>query len=96
MKKIYLLKYDTDLYFNHAIFHRHISSLYPSHISDWWQYMSNTYLIVSSLSVDQLYNLIVSSQILRRYLLIIEVNPNNAQGWLPKKAWEWIEHYQKK
>jgi len=26
--------------------------------------------------------------------LIIEINPTNAQGWLPKKAWEWIQKYQ--
>ena len=95
MTKIYLVTYNPDAYFNKAIFHGYMISLYPSHITDWWHYIDTTYLIVSSLEVNSLYNLTFPG-VPKRYLLIIEVDPNNAQGWLPKDAWIWLQKYQRK
>jgi len=95
MTKIYLVTYNSDIYFNKAIFHGYMTSLYPRHISDWWHYIDTTYLIASSLDVNQLYNGIFPGVPLR-YLLIIEVDPDNAQGWLPKDAWAWLQKYQRK
>jgi len=92
--KVYLVTYNTDNNFNNSVFYKHISTvLYPQYISDWWHYLENVYIVISSLDVNQIYNLI-SPQLGGRNLLIIEINPNNAQGWLPKKAWEWIQKYQ--
>jgi len=95
MTKIYLVTYNPDAYFNKAIFHGYMISLYPSHITDWWHYIDTTYLIVSSLEVNSLYNLTFPG-VPKRHLLIIEVDPNNAQGWLPKDAWIWLQKYQRK
>jgi len=96
MSKVYLVTYNTDLNFNKAIFHSYIQSLYSrGYISDWWHYIDTSYLIVSSLEVNQLYDFIFPG-VPQRNLLIVEINPNNAQGWLPKDAWIWLQKYQNK
>lgn len=70
-------------------------SLYPKYISDWWHYLDESYIVVSSLNVSSLYNLIFPG-IPGRYLLVVEIDPNNSQGWLPRAAWEWLQKYQRK
>ena len=94
MTKTYLVTYSPDIYFNKVMFHSYMTSLYPSSVTDWWHYIDTTYLIASSLDVNSLYNLIFPG-VPRRYLLIIEVDPNNAQGWLPRDAWTWLQKYQR-
>jgi hypothetical protein len=93
MTKIYLVTYNTDIYFNKPIFHNFITSLYPNFISDWWHYTESAYLIASSHSVNDIYNKIFPG-VPGRNLLVIEVDPNNSQGWLPQVAWDWIKKYQ--
>lgn len=95
MTKIYFVTYNTDPYFNKNIFHNFITSLYPSYISDWWHYTEGAYLIASSLDVSSLYSAIFPG-VPARNLLIIEVDPNNAQGWLPQIAWSWLQKYQRR
>lgn len=94
MNKIYLVTYNADAYFNKAIFHNYLTSLYPLSITDWWHYIDTTYLIASSLDVNSLYNFIFPG-VPQRNLLIIEIVPQNAQGWLPRDAWAWLQKYQK-
>ena len=94
MNKVYIITYNTDLYFNPTAFHGYINYLYQNHyIIDWWHYTTNAYMVVTSLDVNSLYNAVFPG-IPRRYLLIIVVDPNNAQGWLPKDAWTWLQKYQ--
>ena len=56
----------------------------------WWHYLESTWLIATSESANELYNH------LRKYLdrddsiLVIQAGIDR-QGWLPKKAWEWID-----
>jgi hypothetical protein len=63
------------------------------HISDWWHYLNDAYLVATQHDVNQLYNAVFPG-VPKRNLLIIEVDPNNAQGWLPPEAWQWIQKYQ--
>ena len=94
MNKVYLITYNPDLNFNKSTFHNYIDSLFKKgYISDWWHYIDETYLVASNLEVNQLYNSIFPG-VPQRYLLIIEVNTNNAQGWIPKEAWTWLQKYQ--
>lgn len=55
----------------------------------WWHYLESTWLIATLESPVQLYNRLVPTITNNDRLLIIEVR-NNAQGWLPKDAWQWI------
>ena len=95
MPKLYFVVFNPDLPFDFQLFHNHILRLYPSHISDWWHHLNVGYIIASTHDVNTLYNLIFPG-VPGRNLLVIEVNPNNAQGWLPKMAWDWIQKYQTK
>ena len=95
MNKVYLVTYNTDPNFNRSLFHNYINSLFLNgHIVDWWHHIDTAYLVVSPLHVNQLYNLIFPG-VPGKFLLIVEIDPNNAQGWLPKDAWTWLQKYQK-
>lgn len=94
MNKLFAITYKTDSVFNAVSFHRYINALYEKEwISDWWHYTDNVYIVASSQEVSDLYN-VTFPGVPGRYILIIEVDPNNAQGWLPQKAWAWLQKYQ--
>ncbi len=93
MTKLYIITYNPTEPFNKGIFHNYIQSLYQNgKISDWFHYLDETYIVASNLDVTTLYNLTFPG-VPKRYLLIIEVNANNAQGWLPQGAWNWLQKY---
>lgn len=92
MNKVYIVTFNTDTPFNVLVFDSYIKSLYPKYITDYWHYIHTTYLVVSSLDVNSLYNAIFPG-VPQRYLLIVEINPNNSQGWLPPDAWIWLQKY---
>jgi hypothetical protein len=94
MNKVYIVTFNTDAPFNVVTFHNYLTSLYPRSIIDWWHYIHTTYLIVSPLDVSSLYKLIYPG-VPQRYLLIVEIDPNNAQGWLPRDAWAWLQKYKR-
>lgn len=94
-KKVYIITYNPLEPFNKVTFHKYIESLFAGgYITDWWHYIDETYLVVSNLDINILYNAIFPG-VPQRYLLIIEVNPDNSQGWLPPNAWAWLEKYKK-
>jgi hypothetical protein len=93
MTKIYLISISNWANFNPTAFHNYFTSLYPRTISDWWHYIPNIYLVATTLSPSQLYNLIVPGAAGIQYVLIVEVKPGNNYGWLPKDAWDWINKY---
>jgi hypothetical protein len=95
MSTLYLISYKSDQNFNDVIFHGYIDSLYKKRtITDWWHYTDHTYMVVSNLDANGIYNAVFPG-VPRRNLLIIAVNPNITQGWLPKTAWDWINKYKK-
>ena len=94
MKKIYLITYNMDAHFNFFAFHNHILTLLKKGIINaWWHYTHATYIVASDQHINEIYNNILFHGIYRQNLLIIEVQPDNKQGWLPKEAWEWLERY---
>ncbi|MGL5830640.1 MAG: hypothetical protein ACRCZE_00660 [Candidatus Altimarinota bacterium] len=95
MNKLYFVAYNPTANFNYFGFHKQITQvMYPKIITDWWHHISHGYIIVSSQPVNNLYNLLYPS-IPGQHFMIIEIEPNNAQGWLPKGAWGWINKYRK-
>jgi hypothetical protein len=61
--------------------------------SSWWHYLGPTWIIKTSKSANE-----VSSSLLsyidksQDYLLVIEIDSINKQGWLPQKAWDWLNN----
>ncbi|SEK17584.1 hypothetical protein [Parapedobacter koreensis] len=58
----------------------------------WWHYLDSTWLISTSETAEQLYARIGKHIDKNDYALTIEVR-RNYEGWLPKKAWEWIREH---
>ena len=95
-KIVYMIMPDTTFPFDQGKFHAYIVSLYQKgYIETWWHYLpGGLYLVGTSLGANQLYNLLIQHMPFR-FHIIMEVNPKNQQGWLPKAAWDWFESYKK-
>lgn len=57
----------------------------------WWHYLESNWIIISSETPNQIWDRIGEHIDKKDFLLIIEIR-DNAQGWLPKGAWDWIHH----
>ena len=55
----------------------------------WWHFLDSTWIVVTNETAGEIWQRLSTHVDKNDYLLIIEVT-NNAQGWLPKEAWEWI------
>ena len=55
----------------------------------WWHFLQSTWLIQTNESAQQLYDRLKPHLDPNDFVLVIEIR-NNAQGWLPKEAWDWI------
>lgn len=88
--KTYLIAANTNSPFDPVKFHNFIVGLYPKHLSSWWHYLPGSiFLVQTNLPLNQL-NSLVSQHMGGLQFLIIEVNPDQSQGWLPKEAWKWL------
>ncbi len=94
MTKLYIITYRAGVNFNANLFHNYIESLYRNKwITDWWHYTDNAYIVASTFDAGNLYNATYRGAYAMTYVLIIEINPQNVQGWLPKDAWTWLQKY---
>lgn len=57
--------------------------------SSWWHYLESTWLIKTPEDANHLYNRLATHLDEGDSILIIQAGIDR-QGWLPKKAWEWI------
>jgi hypothetical protein len=57
----------------------------------WWHYLDSTWIIKSNISVQQVYDKIKPETDDNDNFIIIEVI-NNKQGWLPQKAWDYLNN----
>ena len=86
--KVYVVAFDTPPNGTDAL-HKAIDS--NAEITAWWHYINNTYLLVTRERATTIYDKL-SAASGGTNMLIIEVNQNGSrQGWLPNKAWEWID-----
>ena len=83
--KLYLLVFDpykTDP----TALHNIITNL--PNTTEWWHYLGSAYIIASRLNALELQNYINSRWV--GFFLATEINAENAGGWLPQEAWDWI------
>ena len=57
----------------------------------WWHFLESTWLVSTDETSSELYKRLLPALTRKDCILIIEV-PNNAQGWLPREAWDWIRN----
>lgn len=58
----------------------------------WWHYLDSCWLIQTNLNPTQWINKLKNNLDDNDNLFVVELN-NRYDGWLPKKAWEWIKTY---
>lgn len=71
---------------NYSDLHEAIKSL-----GKWWHYLDSTWIVSGTLTPSQASAKIQPTIDKNDRLLIIEVTSQASQGWLPEKAWEWIQ-----
>lgn len=84
----YILSFDRDDFRNYKSIHDQIVSI--EGIVNWFHYIKSSYILITEEpSARDLAKKIRPIFPGKNYLLL-EVNLNNRQGWLPEKAWDWI------
>ena len=60
--------------------------------SSWWHYMRSTWIVITDRDMGELGKALRSHIRPRdRFLIMPAVGPT--QGWLPPKAWEWLNEH---
>ena len=70
---------------------RDYSGLYEEikELGSWWHYLESTWIVVTDKTAKEIWKDLASSIDKDDRLLIIELR-NNMHGWMPTKAWDWI------
>jgi len=55
----------------------------------WWHYLGSTWLIDTALTADGIWDRLAPHIDTNDTVLVIVIGADK-QGWLPKKAWDWI------
>ncbi|MCK4251849.1 hypothetical protein KAX97_10395 [candidate division WOR-3 bacterium] len=63
-------------------------------IKTWWHYLKHCYIIISDSDVVEL-STEIREIIPKKGFLLMSVNLDQSDGWLPKKAWDWIKRNEK-
>jgi hypothetical protein len=58
----------------------------------WSHYMSSTWMIATDKSASQFASELTSHIFSGDRLLVVKL-PDERQGWLPRKAWDWIKRH---
>jgi len=56
----------------------------------WWHYLESTWLIDTTQSPKEWSDRIKALLGDGDHFIVIEITGQKRQGWLPKKAWQWI------
>ncbi|GAH79038.1 unnamed protein product [marine sediment metagenome] len=56
----------------------------------WWHYLEHTWLLYTNETAQEIFDRLIPFIDNKDHILIVEAG-RNRQGWLPKKAWPWIE-----
>jgi hypothetical protein len=59
-------------------------------VTGWWNHLPNLYLLTSDRTAAVISDM-VEPAIKPWSFLVIRVDPADAQGWLPERAWPWIQ-----
>ncbi|AWX56922.1 hypothetical protein AB432_018535 [Brevibacillus brevis] len=59
----------------------------------WWHYLDSTWLVDSTLNATQIRDRMKNAMDDNDFCLVIKLTNENYQGWLPKKAWNWIHEH---
>src|SRR5258708_6480158 len=59
----------------------------------WWHYLTSTWLIATTKTPEQVFSSVAPLMLNTDNILVVEIG-KAYNGWLPAKAWEWIQQQQ--
>jgi hypothetical protein len=87
--KAYILTFDKNDKIGSEDFHNTLSK--AEGIETWWHYLESTYILIVK---DNITASNISEYIMKiapeNHFFVSELNLKNHNGWLPEKAWDWI------
>lgn len=88
-KFAYALMFDRDDQLNYKELHDKLVSL--DCIKDWFHYIKSSYILISELPTAYALDKEVREILKEKNYLIVAVKLEDIEGWLPNRAWMWIE-----
>lgn len=60
-------------------------------VLQWWHFIDQTCVVATHHSADELARLLTPHiDGVKDSLLVVEIEPHEFQGWLPRTAWDWL------
>ena len=85
----YALMFDRDDQTNFKQLHDQLVSL--DCIKNWFHYIRSSYILISDKATANALDQEIKFVLKDRDYLIVGIDLRDSQGWLPEKAWKWIE-----
>ena len=60
----------------------------------WWHYLKSTWILYTNDSVDAWQKKIKAVVDNNDNFIVVDITCRTRNGWLPKKAWEWIRNHE--
>jgi len=89
----YILTFDRNDQLDYKVLHDKLVSL--DCIKNWFHYIKSSYILISDKVTANALDREIGSLFKDNNYLILGVDLKDSQGWLPKRAWEWIESQSK-
>lgn len=86
---VYILSFDRDSVPDMKEFHQKVTS--NSLVLNWFHYIKSSYLLVANTNSASLLSRSLKEALGDISYLLMEVNIANYSGFLPQRAWEWID-----
>lgn len=86
----YALMFDRDDQRNYKEKHDQLVTL--NCVKNWFHYIKSSYILISDLPTANAVDDELRSIFRDGNYLIVAIDLKNSQGWLPRKAWKWIEN----
>lgn len=88
-KHAYLLVFDRDDFLDYKTIHEKIISI--DGLLNWFHYIKSSYILITNEPSAKQLARKIQPFIPQKTYLLVEIDMNNRQGWLPPKAWDWIK-----
>ena len=86
----FALMFDRDDQTNFKQLHDQLVSL--DCVKNWFHYIKSSYILISDKSTANALDKEIRAIVRDRNYLIVAINLKDSQGWLPERAWNWIEN----
>ena len=91
--KAYILTFDRESDKDYLEFHNKLGLL--PNVKKWFHYIKSSYIIISDVRTATELNKSIKEIIPNDRFLILEVDLNNSNGYLPEQGWTWIRKHRK-